>query len=343
MAPIFKPDLINYNDLDSNINYTYSSNYIMKIEPLDRNNYNIDVVDSNNDKLLSFKDYWEPGSGVLIRKYKDLELKFKNNKLDHSNVKIKMGRLMEVPQELVFDNKIGTIELETYRSSEASGLMSVYACAYAVEGKTQTYWLGENNLLTGESLIIQMIWDIFNNRLTSNTFYAHNLGKFDGHFLIKTLLDAGFKVKASIKEDKTIISLRISTLLSAPKGGKKKKVTLTILDSILMLKGDLKSLGEDFGASILKTEFPHKFASLENLSYVGATPSIDNYKDITANDYKSLLRDDWSFRDESLKYLINDVESLREILIKFGTEVYNLYNIILLSIKLFRPWLFLYS
>ena len=94
-----------------------------------------------------------------------------------------------------------------------------------------------------------------------------------------------------------------------------------------MLKGDLKSLGEDFGASILKTEFPHKFASLENLSYVGATPSIDNYKDITANDYKSLLRDDWSFRDESLKYLINDVESLREILIKFGTEVYNLYNI----------------
>ena len=94
--------------------------------------------------------------------------------------------------------------------------MSVYACAYAVEGKTQTYWLGENNLLTGESLIIQMIWDIFNNRLTSNTFYAHNLGKFDGHFLIKTLLDAGFKVKATIKEDKTIISLRISSLLSGP-------------------------------------------------------------------------------------------------------------------------------
>jgi len=198
MAPIFKPDLINYNDLDSNINYTYSSNYKMEIEALDRNNYNIDVVDSNNDKLLSFKDYWEAGSGVLIRKYKDLELKFKNNKLDHSNVKIKMGRLMEVPQELVFDNKIGTIDIETYRSSEASGLMSVYACAYAVEGKTQTYWLGENNLLTGESLIIQMIWDIFNNRLTSNTFYAHNLGKFDGHFLIKTLLDAGFKVKATI-------------------------------------------------------------------------------------------------------------------------------------------------
>ena len=49
------------------------------------------------DKLLSFKDYWEPGSGVLIRKYKDLELKFKNNKLDHSNVRIKMGELMEVP------------------------------------------------------------------------------------------------------------------------------------------------------------------------------------------------------------------------------------------------------
>jgi len=97
MAPIFKPDLINYNDLDSNINYTYSSNYKMEIEALDRNNYNIDVVDSNNDKLLSFKDYWEPGSGVLIRKYKDLELKFKNNKLDHSNVRIKMGELMEVP------------------------------------------------------------------------------------------------------------------------------------------------------------------------------------------------------------------------------------------------------
>ena len=39
------------------------------------------------------------------------------------------------------------------------------------------------------------------------------------------------------------------------------------------------------------------------------------------------MRDDWSFRDESLKYLINDVESLREVLLKFANEIYELYDV----------------
>lgn len=172
-----------------------------------------------------------------------------------------------------------------------------------------------------------MIVDIFNDRLTQNTFYAHNLGRFDGHFKIKTLLDSGFEVKPTIKEDKTILSLKISMHMLGVKGGAKKKVTITLLDSMLMLQGSLKSLGKNFGASVLKTEFPHKFATFENLSYVGPTPSIDNYENLSTDEYESLLTDKWSFKEESLRYLINDVESLREILLKFATEIYEQFNI----------------
>ena len=42
-------------------------------------------------------------------------------------------------------------------------------------------------------------------------FYAHNLGRFDGFYLIRTLFNAGFKIKPIIKEDNTILALEITT------------------------------------------------------------------------------------------------------------------------------------
>lgn len=67
--------------------------------------------------------------------------------------------------------------------------------------------------------------------------------------VIKTLIEAGFEVKPTIKDDKTIISLKINTFLKGVKGGKEKKVTLTILDSMLMLKGSPKPLNNGFGCN----------------------------------------------------------------------------------------------
>jgi hypothetical protein len=325
-APLFDSNLINYENFDITQVPT-SSDYNLSVELVNDNCFNVSVKDSDNNELLNFIDRLNPSTKEIIREYKNLELVFKNGKLDHTKVRIRMDELKEMNGDLIFDDKIGTIDLETCPSREDPNLFTVYACAYAVEGKTQTYYLGDNGLLTGEELIVQMIKDIFNNRLMSNTFYVHNLGRFDGHFIIKTLLDAGFEVKPTIKEDKTIISLKICTFLEGVKGGKKKKVSFTILDSILMLKGSLDSLGKDFGASVLKGKFPHSFASMENLNYVGPTPSIEHYDSITPEEYSLLKTDKWSFRAEAIKYLINDVESLREILLKFATEVYDMFSI----------------
>jgi hypothetical protein len=110
-------------------------------------------------------------------------------------------------------------------------------------------------------------------------------------------------------------------------------VTLTLLDSILLLKSSLKQLGKDFNASILKTEFPHKFATLENLSYIGSTPSINYFNDISDSDYQNLSKGNWSFKDESIKYLTNDVESLRNILLIFGENIYELFNLNITKFK----------
>lgn len=140
-------------------------------------------------------------------------------------------------------------------------------------------------------------------------------------------------MKLDIKENKTILSLKIRTFVSGIKGGKKKKVTMTILDSILLLKSSLRRLDEDFEASILKTEFPHKFLKIENLYYIDSTLFIYYFNDISDDNYNVLFRNDWSFKDESLKYLINDVESLREILFKFAGEILELFDINIIKYK----------
>lgn len=233
-ALIFKLDLIDYqkSDLDNNI-YSYSSDLNLNIKRISNFDLKVDLLDSESNKLLSFEDKFDPKINLISRRYKNLKLNFVHNEYNYSEVKLKMAELKEMHKDFLPDYKIGTIDLETCISQDNSDLFSVYACAFYVENEIKTYWLGENNLLTGEALIIQMIYDIFHKRLTDNTFYAHNLGRFDGHFLIKTLLDADFEVKATIKDDKTIISLEIKTLMPGIKGGKKKKVTLKIFDDIV--------------------------------------------------------------------------------------------------------------
>ena len=334
-APLFNPLLIDYNG-SFPINslpyspdnfYTFSVNHHC-VDFLDI--FTFEVFNSANDLILCFQDEFSPSTKTVIRRYCDLSLKFVNFQLVQTDVTLRMGELLEVPKDLVFDDSIGTIDLETCPSKDNSQLSTVYACAYSVNNETKTYWLVDNPEIP---VIVSMFNDLFSNRLTNYTFYAHNLGRFDGHFLIKTLLDAGFDVVPTIKDDKTILCLKIRSFVPGPNGGKPKKVTLTLLDSILLLKSSLKQLGKDFNSSVLKTEFPHKFASLDNLSYIGLTPSIDYYNDISSDVYNSLLNDNWSFKDECLKYLTNDVDSLRNILLIFAKEIYDQFNLNITNFK----------
>lgn len=140
-----------------------------------------------------------------------------------------------------------------------------------------------------------MFLDILLSPYVNNIFYVHNLGRFDGAFLIKSLLDSGFKVKPAMKNNK-IISLIVSKLVpvdSSKIRNKKSNLRIKkvkIFDSLQLLNGPLSLLSKNLGGTMIKSTFPHKFSNLDNISYIGPTPDISNYDNITQVEYDKLVK-----------------------------------------------------
>lgn len=101
----------------------------------------------------------------------------------------------------------------------------------------------------------------------------------------------------------------------------------TLLDSYAIFPSSLYNLGLDFYVSTLKSKFPYMFATQDNLFYTGEIPSFNYYKDITMEEYKDMVCGYWSFYDETIKYLNNDLHSVYEILIKANKQIFLDYNI----------------
>lgn len=143
------------------------------------------------------------------------------------------------------------------------------------------------------------------------------MAKLDVYFLLSVLLrhnrhacDYSPKYKLSyVLRDKDIIKLTVT-----------KKINdilykFTLQDSYLMLTQSQAKLCEVFKVDSLKGVFPYKFLHEHNLSYVGQTPGVTFYKGLDDNspEYKALLKQDLSFKEESLKYLANDLNGLHQV------------------------------
>lgn len=79
------------------------------------------------------------------------------------------------------------------------------------------------------------------------TLYAHNLGRFDSVFLVRSLATAGYDLNAKWK-DNDILSLKISD--------KQRKISVTLLDSIKIIPTSLDNLLKSFDCNINKGMFP---------------------------------------------------------------------------------------
>lgn len=89
----------------------------------------------------------------------------------------------------------------------------------------------------------------------------------------------------------------------------------------------LYKLSRIFEVNTLKTSFPHTFPTQNNLFYRGVIPSIDHLKDITIKQYRSIYSMDWSFKDENIKYLKNDLNSLFEVITKVNKQTFIDYDV----------------
>ena len=193
-------------------------------------------------------------------------------------------------------------------------------CISLYDGKKAwSFYLSDFNSV--DDMLTAAIKSLMRNKYNNHSVYAHNLSKFDGIYLLRVLAQLG--LKKPIIKDGNMIALPINWNLRNNKIG-----TITFKDSLLMLPQSLRSLAKSFNVEE-KSHFPFKFVNDPNvpLNYVGNIPSIDHWNDITQEEYLSLNHENWSLKEETIKYCEQDCITLHQILVKFNCLVFNRWNV----------------
>ena len=130
---------------------------------------------------------------------------------------------------------------------------------------------------------------------------------------------APYKISAIFRDGKTL-KITISQVIEGI------KYKFSIRDSYDILPSSVAALGEVYDVNTQKGLFPYKFYKRVNLFYIGNTPDITYYKNITPSDYKNLVSDKWCFYDETIKYF-DDLVCLYEVLQKVNQQIFLSYDI----------------
>jgi hypothetical protein len=105
------------------------------------------------------------------------------------------------------------------------------------------------------------------------------------------------------------------------------KYKIEMLDSYLILPSSLKTLGLKYKVKDLKGYFPYSFVNENTLDYIGPTPSISLFGEISDEEYKGLVSFTWNIQNELIRYLELDLKSLFQIITIFNKDVYSLEKI----------------
>lgn len=116
----------------------------------------------------------------------------------------------------------------------------------------------------------------------------------------------------------------------------KKYVNVIFLDSFYQLSMKLDTLGKKFNTDTKKGLFPYKFIDKNNLFYKGNVPAIEFFEGrIDEKAYIDLCRQItvWDVKDETLKYLRQDLECLFQIMHSYNQAIFSdfLVNTVKLS------------
>lgn len=150
--------------------------------------------------------------------------------------------------------------------------------------------------MASKNLTNQFI-SILENLRENHTFYAHNLGSFDGYFVLRDLL--AHQPKILIDDQNSIITMSIKN---------KFNKTITFKDSLRILPRSLADLSDIYDVKKKKTAFSHDSVTLNKILY--------------NNKFKASLK----------YYLTNDCRSLEKILYKGASYLLNTYNVSFLDV-----------
>ena len=163
---------------------------------------------------------------------------------------------------------IGTIDLETYYDKDLN-MSKVYALGfYTKPHGPHTFYINED--LNSEDIIIKCFESLIVTRYNKYTFYAHNLGRYDIIFILKTLLKSDKYEFETTCRDNLVLCLTIYD--------KTNRNSIRLVDSYKLLPHSLRKLGEAYGTEIVKDIFTYKFVNKNTLFYSGSKPTLDDYE-----------------------------------------------------------------
>ena len=317
----------------------YSKFYLIKFQ----NKHFIIIVDKINDNEVSkrcfnrfanliseIKDVTledgrirrESGNFIIVFNSNN-EILFSERKISFESIK---GDYNQKVDTGLPNSNIGVLDLETY---EEDSIANCYAIGYfsVMDKSCKTFYIGKD--LDSTKLIHNCISEMLRPKYKDTTFYVHNLGRFDAPFIIKALtlfnnteegINNPYTFEA-ITRNSDILKLTIRRKID------NKLRTVKILDSVTILQRSLRDLCKDYNVEISKSYFPYLFCTKDTLFYIGKTPDISYYKDISIEDYNNLYREVWDLEKECISYLEKDLISLYQVLVKVNKAIYLLFDI----------------
>jgi hypothetical protein len=196
-------------------------------------------------------------------------------------------------------------------------------CAYNGSDKISSYANTNSGVIDVTELFATFLNSLLKFLADRKTLYvyAHKLSNFDGRLLLKHLFEFG-KVTPIIHNGK-LITIKVKLTVEGYVGK-----TIIFKDSMLLLPAGLRKLSKAFDISSPKGYFPFK---LTNINYTGVFPQYIHWSDITNQQWSELKtahgRRMWSFKDESIKYCIQDCISLHQVLTKFVDLIFNSFKV----------------
>ena len=185
-----------------------------------------------------FIEYWNSGKypyprwidvyiddSNFTRTIREFTIHVSNGAIKYVDRAYKFSNLYINPRNRVFDNKIGALDLKAFGSDGSGyGSQEVYAGGWGISGLYKSYFIGIKGISSSEAVITEMFKDIFQiDQVQGYTFYAHDLGRFDSIFLLRSLVNYGYKVQP-VWKDNSIIRIKIKDENSGN--------TISLLDSL---------------------------------------------------------------------------------------------------------------
>lgn len=336
------------NTEDINSMYLYRNEYLILNKRIDDIVVSREVYDALTGK---YKDTFIDSivdKHTFTRKKGKLVLTIRNNNVIHVNASKDLPVIKYIPKPYRESPNpyIGSLDLETYKDLDDT--VKIYALGFIVLGESpKTFFLGKNN--DSDELLLKCFDTILtDSKYNGYTFYTHNFGKYDSVFISKILREANnrmgfdyYKLSPNYRNS-TVLTLDVKVrkelgdrkqpMIGARKEPKFNKIT--IADSYALLNDNLYDLSRSFGVEVTKGYFPHSFVKKDTMGYVGNTPSIHYWKDIvskdkgiTSEEYNELYSENWCLKNECIKYLNKDLESLLNIMDTFNKYVFRKYDV----------------